>query len=78
MDINGKLTWTTLDLLATTDSHLYAATSNEWRYVIDQPYVGGTWNLRGWGPDCRFLCREGLPSLAGTMLLADEHAAMHD
>lgn len=45
--------------------------SDGWKFTCDLPRKGGLWVVRGWGPDGRFVYREGI-TLAAVKTMAED------
>lgn len=50
----------------------YRAEADGWRYCVDSPKKG-SWVLRGWGPDDRFLYRDGFTTMKSAKAAAGDH-----
>lgn len=65
----SNLTWTSKPVM---DVSTYHAESDGWKYTVDQPRKG-RWVLRGWGPGCKFLYRNGYTTMKAAKSAAEDH-----
>lgn len=55
-----------------SEGNTYRAEADGWRYCVDSPKKG-SWVLRGWGPDDRFLYRDGFTTMKSAKAAAGDH-----
>ncbi|AMD42795.1 hypothetical protein SEA_XKCD426_54 [Streptomyces phage Xkcd426] len=66
-----NLTWTSKPNMGVSTYH---AEADGWKYTVDQPSKG-RWVLRGWGPEDKFLYRDGFTTMKAAKAEAADHLA---